>query len=84
MRPGNLARQIHVVIGDVRLWVPRTVLELHFQTTAELVEIDLRPIDAEFVAIPLGCGGTYPLFFGFYGCCSFKVFGLKGDRSSEC
>jgi hypothetical protein len=50
------------------LWVPRTVLELHFQTTAELVEIDLRPIDAEFAANPLGRGGTYPLFFGFRGC----------------
>jgi hypothetical protein len=44
------------------------VLELHFQTTAELVEIDLRPIDAEFAANPLGRGGTYPLFFGFRGC----------------
>jgi len=45
--PGNLARQIHVVIGDVRLWVLGPVLELHFQTTTELVEIDLRPIDAQ-------------------------------------
>ena len=43
------------------------MLELHFQTTAELVEIDLRPIDAEFAANPLGRGGTYPLFFGFRG-----------------
>ena len=68
MCPGNLAGQIHVVIGDVRLWVPRPVLELNFQTTAELVEIDLRPIDTKFVANPLGDGGTYPLFFGFYGC----------------
>ena len=67
MCPGNLARQIHVVIGDVRLWVPRPVLELYFQTTAELVEIDLRPIDAEFAANPLSRGDTYPLFFGFYG-----------------
>ena len=62
MCPGNLARQIHVVIGDVRLWVPGPVLELHFQTTAELVEIDLRPIDAEFAANPLGRGGTYRFF----------------------
>jgi hypothetical protein len=68
MCPGNLARQIHVVIGNVRLWVPRPVLELHFQTTTELLEIDIRPIDAEFAANPLGHGGTYPLFFGFYGC----------------
>ena len=67
MCPGNLARQIHVVIGDVRLWVPGPVLELYFQTAAELLEIDLRPIDAEFAANPLGQGGTYPLFFGFYG-----------------
>ena len=44
------------------------MLELHFQTTAELVEIDLRPIDAKFAANPLGHGDTYPLFFGFYGC----------------
>ena len=68
MRPGDLARQIHVVIGNVGLRVPGPVLELHFQTTAELVEIDLRPIDAEFVANPPGRGRTYPLFFGFYGC----------------
>jgi hypothetical protein len=68
MCPGNLARQIHVVIGDIRLWVPGPVLEFHFQTTAELVEIDLRPIDAEFAANPLGHGGTYPLSFGFHGC----------------
>ena len=65
MCPGNFARQIHVVISDVRLWVPRSVLELHFQTTAELVEIDLRPIDAEFAANPLGRSGTYSLLFGF-------------------
>lgn len=68
MCPGNLARQIHVVIGDVRLRVPGPVLELYFQTTAELLEIDLCPIDAEFAANPLGHGGTYPLFFGFYSC----------------
>ena len=73
MCPGNFARQIHVVIGDVRLWVSRPVLELHFQTTAELVEIDLRPIDAEFGANPLGRGGAYPLFFGFRGC-ALSVF----------
>ena len=73
MCPGNLARQIHVVIGDVRLWVPRPVLELHFQTTAELVEIDLCPIDAEFAANPLGRGGTYSLSFGFHGLCIFTV-----------
>ena len=73
MCPGNLARQIHVVIGDVRLWVPRPVLELHFQTTAELVEIDLRPIDAEFAANPLGHGDTYSLFFGLYGTVLFRV-----------
>ncbi len=65
MCPGNLARQIHVVIGDVRLWVPRPVLELYFQTTAELVEIDLRPLNAEFAANPLGHGDTYSLFFCF-------------------
>ena len=47
------------------------VLELHFQTTAELVEIDLRPIDAEFAANPLGRGDTYPLFFSFHGLCIF-------------
>ena len=46
---------------------------LHFQTTAELVEIDLRPIDAEFGANPLGRGGAYPLFFGFHGSV-FSVF----------
>jgi hypothetical protein len=44
------------------------VLELYFQTAAELVEIDLRPIDAEFAANPLSHGGTYPLFFGFHCC----------------
>jgi len=71
--PGNLARQIHVVIGDVRLWVPRPVFELHFQTTTELVEIDLRPVDAYFAANPLGRGGTDPLFFGFRGC-ALSVF----------
>ena len=65
MCPGNFARQIHVVIGDVRLWVPRPVFELHFQTTAELVEIDLRPIDAYFAANALGRGGTDPLFLVF-------------------
>ena len=65
MCPGNLARQFHVVIGDVRLWVPGPVLELHFQTTAELFEIDLLPIDAEFAANSLGRGGTYPRFFVF-------------------
>jgi hypothetical protein len=45
------------------------VLELHFQTAAELVEIDLCPIDAEFAPNPLGRGGTYPLSFGFRGLC---------------
>jgi len=55
------------------LWVPRPVLELHFQTTAELVEIDLRPIDAEFAANPLGRGSTDPLSFGFHG---FYIFAL--------
>jgi hypothetical protein len=44
------------------------VLELYFQTAAELVEIDLRPIDAEFAANPLGHGGTYPRLFGFHCC----------------
>ena len=48
------------------------VLELHFQTTAELVEIDLRPIDAEFAANPLGRSGTYPLLFGFYDSVPFR------------
>ena len=87
MCPGNLARQIHVVIGDVRLWVPRPVLKLYFQTTAELVEIDLRPIDAEFAANPLGHGGTYPLFFGLYGTVLsvfnwFRHFQLELTRTS--
>ena len=77
MCPGNLARQIHVVIGDVRLSVSRPVFELHFQTTTELVEIDLCPIDAEFAANPLGRGGTYPLFFGFHGYV-FSVFNWFG------
>ena len=71
--PRQSCRQIHVVIGDVRLWVPGPVLELHFQTTAELVEIDLRPIDAEFGANPLGRGGTYSLSFGFHGLCIIIV-----------
>ena len=78
MCPGNLARQIHIIIGDVRLWVPGSVLELPFHTTAELVEIDLRPIDAEFAANPLSHGDTYPLFFGFYGCV-ISVFDWLGS-----
>ena len=65
----NLARQIHVVISDVRLWISRSALELNFQTTAELVKIELRPIDAEFAANPLGRGDCYPLFFGFHDWC---------------
>ena len=87
MCPGNFARQIHVIIGDVRLWVPRSVLELHFQTTAELVEIDLCPIDAEFAANPLGRGGTYPLSFTFHGSVFslfnwFRHFQLELTRTS--
>ena len=81
MCPGNLARQLHVVISDVRFWIPRPVLELHFQTAAELFEIDLRPIDAELAANAIGRDGTYPLSFAFYGVCILtlhftRLFGL--------
>ena len=47
VRPGNLAGQHHVVVGDVRLRVPRAVLKFHLQAATELPQIDFGPIQAE-------------------------------------
>src|SRR5665647_691484 len=47
MRPCDLAGERKVVVGDVGLWVPGAVLELHLKAATELLGIDLYPVDPE-------------------------------------
>lgn len=50
--PDDLAGQYQIVIGDVRFGIARTVLEFHFETATELIEINMRPINTEFATNP--------------------------------
>lgn len=47
MRPGDLPREAEVVVRHIRLWVPGTLLQLHFKAAVELLKVDLRPVYAK-------------------------------------
>src|SRR5450759_5354605 len=47
MRPGDLAGKRELVVRDVGLRVPGTVLELNFKAATELLQIDLGPVYPE-------------------------------------
>ena len=50
----NFTRTQRVIVGHVGGRVSRTMLELNFETQSELLDVELRPVNAEGRANPPG------------------------------